>query len=109
MNRLESRLGFPSNPDYQMYADIRISEQGVGLLTDGTISRYSVRGSVDWRLLRMTDNALALSGREQNFTTYSATSTTVATTVAQRDARRRLMVTIADAITTDIIARGDAL
>ena len=109
VNRLESRLGQPVDPDYRVVAEIRIEEEGVGFLPDGSISRYNVLGRVNWRMLRMDDNSLALSGSEQNFTSYSATSTTVATTVAQRDARRRLMVGIADTITLDIIARSDVL
>ena len=109
VNRLEERLGAPVDPDYRIVAEIRIEEEGVGFLPDGTISRYNVLGRVDWRMLRMTDSSLALSGREQNFTSYSATSTTVATIVAQRDARDRWMVSIADTITIDILARSGEL
>ena len=106
VQRLESRLGLPENPDLRLLAEIRIEEEGVGFLPDGTISRYSVLGAVTWKMVRISDNSLVLSGREQSFTSYSATSTTVATTVAERDARRRLMVSIADTITLDILGRS---
>lgn len=109
VRRLESRLGRGEAPEYRLGAAIRISEEAVGFLPDGTISRYNVLGQVEWRLVRLSDMTLTLSGREQSFSSYSATSTTVATTVAQRDARRRLMVAIADRITADILARSDLL
>jgi LPS-assembly lipoprotein len=50
-----------------------------------------------------------MRGSERSFTSYSATSTTVATIFAQRDARRRLMVIIADRILQDIVLRADGL
>src|SRR6056297_2915463 len=103
VRRLEDRLGQAAAADYRLTAGIQIRENAVGFLPDGTISRYSVLGQVDWRLISLADDTLALSGSEKSFTSYSATSTTVATIVAQRDARERLMVSLADRITADIL------
>lgn len=105
--RLEERLGFPEAPDLLLDADIYISEEELGVLPDGSISRYNVVGRVDWTL--SNGSSTVLSGSEQSFTAYSATSTTVATIIAQRDARERLMGLLADRITADILARADAL
>ena len=105
VKRLEDRLGLPQAADMALLADIRITEDSVGFLPDGEISRFNVIGRVDWRLTRVGDGALVASGSERSFTSYSATSTTVATTFAQRDARRRLMVILADRIVTDLLAR----
>ena len=88
-----------------LLADIRITEESVGFLPDGEISRVNVIGRVDWRLTRIGDGSGVASGSERSFTSYSATSTTVATSFAQRDARRRLMVILADRIVTDLLAR----
>lgn len=109
VERLEERLGLPAGADLGLTADIFMSEEAVGFLTDGTISRYNVTGRVDWRLTRLTDGTTVLKGSERSFTTYAATSTTVATITARRDARRRLMVIIADRILQDIVLRADAL
>jgi len=109
VRRLEERLGTPDAPVYQLFGDIRIREEGVGFLPDGTISRFNVLGQVAWRLVRLNDEVLMLSGVEKSFTGYSTTSTTVATTVAQRDARRRLMVILADRIAADILLRSTLL
>lgn len=105
VKRLEDRLGLPQSADFNLHAEIRVTEDAVGFLSDGEISRYNVIGQVDWRLTRGGDGALVAAGRERSFTSYSATSTTVATTFARRDARRRLMVILADRIVTDLIAR----
>ena len=109
VEQLEKRLGQPAAADLALTAGIYISEQALGFLPDGSISRYNVSGRVDWRLTRITDGSLVLSGSERSFTSYSATSTTVATIFAQRDARRRLMVILADRIVQDLLMRADAL
>ncbi len=109
VKRLEERLGQPDSADLGLIADIYITEEAVGFLGDGTISRYSVSGRVDWRITRLDDNAEVMTGSERSFTSYSATSTTVATIVARRDARRRLMVVIADRILQDIVLRSEDL
>ena len=105
VKRLEDRLGQPQGADLALTADIRIAEDAVGFLPDGEISRYNVVGRVDWRLSDVNDGSEVERGSEQSFTSYSATSTTVATTFARRDARRRLMIILADRIVTDLIAR----
>ena len=108
VKRLEDRLGLPQGADMSLVADIRISEQAVGFLPDGEISRFNVVGQVDWRLAQIGGGSEVASGSERSFTSYSATSTTVATSFAQRDARRRLMVILADRIVTDLLGRDIA-
>ncbi|MCV6593062.1 MAG: LPS assembly lipoprotein LptE [Silicimonas sp.] len=105
VRRLEERLGEPTRGDLQLTADIFIGEESLGFLPDGEISRFSVEGRVDW-VIKNADGVEVARGSEGSFTSYSATSTTVATRFAQRDARRRLMVIIADRITTDLLSRG---
>ncbi len=107
VNRLEDRLGAPESPDYTLTANIRIREEAVGRLPDGSISRYNVVGRVPWAL-RRGDEAV-LSGTERSFTSYSATSTTVSTIIAQRAARERLMIIVADRIAATILAKADTL
>ena len=106
VKRLEDRLGLPDAADLSLTTQIRITEEAVGFLPDGEISRFNVIGRVDWQLSEMGDGAGVAAGSERSFTSYSATSTTVATAFAQRDARRRLMVILADRIVTDLLGRG---
>lgn len=106
VNRLKDRLGQPRSADFRLDADIRVTEESVGFLPDGTISRYNVLGRVDWRLARIADGSQVMSGGEKSFTSYSATSTTVSTIFARRDARERLMTILADRIVADMLSRG---
>ena len=105
VRRLEERLGIAEAADLNLQADIRITEDSVGFLPDGEISRFNVVGEVAWQVARVSDGAVVANGTERGFTSYSATSTTVATAFAQRDARRRLMVILADRIASDLMAR----
>ena len=107
VRRLEDRLGQSTGADLTLNAEIRIDEEAVGFLPDGTISRYNVLGQFSWSL--NDGSGPQLSGNEQSFTSYSATSTTVATIVAQRNARERLMIVLADRIVADIMAAADGL
>ncbi|MGI9393376.1 MAG: LPS assembly lipoprotein LptE [Boseongicola sp.] len=107
VQRLEDRLGSTAGGDLMLNAEIRVEEKAVGLLPDGSISRYNVLGQVNWSL--NDGSGPQISGNERSFTSYSATSTTVATIVAQRDARERLMIILADRIVADILAEADAL
>lgn len=106
VRRLEDRLGQPTTADLRLTANIGISEQAVGFLPEGSISRYNVLGRVTWSVTRQRDGKRAGSGSEQAFTSYSATSTTVATIFARRDARERLMIILADRVVASIMA-GD--
>ena len=105
VKRFEDRLGLPEAADLGLTAQIQLREEPLGFLPDGEISRFNVIGQVDWQLERLEDGERIASGSERSFTSYSATSTTVATTFAQRDARRRLMVILADRIVTDLLVR----
>ncbi len=109
VRRFEDRLGQPQGADLKLTADIAISEDSVGFLPNGSISRYNVLGQVRYKLARADDGETVLTGSEQSFTSYSATSTTVATIAARRDARRRLMVILADRIVADILVNADKL
>ncbi len=107
VRRLEDRLGQSGGGDLTLNAEIRLDEEAVGFLPDGSISRYNVLGQVSWSL---NDGAgQRLSGSERSFTSYSATSTTVATIVAQRNAHERLMIVLADRIVADILAGAESL
>ena len=105
VRRLETRLGQPRGADLTLAADIRLVEESLGFLPDGEISRFSVKGRVDWTITDTLGTRVA-NGSESSFTSYSATSTTVATRFARRDARRRLMIILADRITTDLLTRN---
>ena len=103
VRQLETRLGDAQVPEFRLTADIRVRDEGVGIQPDQTITRYQVVGVVNYQLNELGTGDEVAAGSVSNFTSYSATSTTVATTAARRDARDRLMITLADQIVADLV------
>lgn len=104
VRQLERRLGLPQAPVYRLSASIALEEDELGILQDQTITRYNVVGEAAYTLTEISTGIAVTSGVASSFTSYSATGTTVATLSAQRDARERLMVILADQITAELLA-----
>ena len=51
VNELERRLGEPTAPRYRLSADIALAEDGIGITADQEITRFRLRGRVDWELI----------------------------------------------------------
>lgn len=96
--RLEERFGRATNPVYGLSVSIVVTEDGLAINTDNDIERYNVIGKATYVLRNLETDAEIMSGETTNFTGYSATGSTVTTLAAQRDARKRLMVILADQI-----------
>ena len=101
---LERRLGYGERPVYRLGADVRVSEQTLGVTPDQVITRYQLLGQVDYRLIRISDDTRRASGAVSSFASYSATGTPFATRTARRDAVDRLMVNLADKIVSELLA-----
>jgi LPS-assembly lipoprotein len=103
VERLEERLGRPQAAPYRLGYTITTSPIGVGISPENAITRYNLTGSVDWSLTDATGARIA-GGRVDNFTSYSATGSTVAGLAAEEDASFRLMRILADQIVIRLIA-----
>jgi LPS-assembly lipoprotein len=104
VERLEERLGPSDHPHYGLSYKIALKPAGVGITTDNAITRYNLIGVVDWELTDVLTGTHLTKGRAENFTSYSATGSTVAGLAAQEDASQRLMRIIADQIVTQLLA-----
>jgi LPS-assembly lipoprotein len=104
VERLEERLGRPENPKFDLAYTIVTETVGVGITTDNQITRYNLKGVIDYTLTDRASGARVTGGRVQNFTAYSATGSTVAGLAAEEDAAYRLMRILADQITARLIA-----
>ena len=104
VERLEERLGRPENPRYDLTYTIVTENVGVGITTDNQITRYNLKGVIDYSLTDRASGARVTGGRVQNFTAYAATGSTVAGLEAEEDAAYRLMRILADQITAQLIA-----
>jgi LPS-assembly lipoprotein len=104
VERLEERLGPSDQPLYGLEYKITQTPFGVGLTTDNAITRYNLTGTVEWQLTDVITGTRLTGGKAENFTSYSATGSTVAGLAAQEDASLRLMRLLADQIVTQLLA-----
>lgn len=104
VERLEERLGRPKTIRYDLAYTITTEAVGVGITTANEITRYNLKGVVDYTLTDRATGARLTGGRVQSFTAYSATGSTVAGLAAEEDAAFRLMRILADQITARLIA-----
>lgn len=109
VERLEERLGRPDDIRYDLGYRITTEAVGVGITTDNQITRFNLKGVVDWTLTERATGARIAGGRVQNFTAYSATGSTVAGLAAEEDAAFRLMRILADQIVARLIAESARL
>jgi LPS-assembly lipoprotein len=101
---VEARFGRSKDPRYALAYAITTEAVGVGFATDTTITRYNLKGRVDWSLTDTESDTRIAGGTAENFTSWSATSATVAAVAAEQDAAKRLMVILADQIAVEILA-----
>ncbi len=104
VERIEERLGPPDNPKYALTYTIKLNPVGVAVTTDNAITRYNLTAKVAWALSDVITGTRLTGGIATNFTSYSATGSTVAGLAAQEDATLRLMRMIADQIISQLLA-----
>lgn len=107
VRNLEERLGRGNGGDYRLELSLSTRSEGQAITADNEITRYSILGSAGYTLTRIADGTVVASGTETNFTGYSATGSTVETLAGERDAYERLMVILADQITTRLLTTAD--
>ncbi|WP_166418057.1 LPS assembly lipoprotein LptE [Cochlodiniinecator piscidefendens] len=109
VRQLEQRLGQPQAPLYALSYAIELDEDELGINAAQEITRYNVLGTVTFTLREIATDAVVKTGTVSNFTSYSATGTTVSTLTAERDAYARLMIILADQVVTQILASAGEL
>lgn len=102
-NALEDRIGTPDTPIYRLKVSTQVSEDGIAITSDQVTTRFNVIGSANYTLFEIGTETVVTEGKVDNFTSYSATGTTVATPTAERDANDRLMIILADQITARLM------
>lgn len=104
VRRLEERLGQPQATNYALSYTLQLSEDGLAITQSQVTTRYNVLGVADYSVRDLNTGNVVHSGTVNSFTSYSATGTTVSTSTAKRSAYARLMIILADQITTRLIA-----
>ena len=102
VRNLEAQLGTTKSARFSFRYDLKTTEDNIVVSTAQEISRYSLIGELEYSL---TDNNGVILNRQtaKSFTGYSATGTTVATQRAQRDAYDRLMVILAEQVSSALL------
>ena len=104
VQELENRLG-RGPARYGLAFDLTVAEEGLGIARTGDINRFNLVGTVNYTLFEFGTEAVVFENSTSNFTGYSATGDTVQTLAAEQDARERLMVILADQITTELYSQ----
>ncbi len=102
--QLEDRLGRSSAPKYGLTYALDFVEEGMAISSTNITTRFNVVGKATYALVDLETEQVLTSGVVNSFTGYSTTGSTVATLAAERDARERLAVILADQVTTRLIA-----
>ena len=98
---IELQLGQATNQAFTLAFELNVENELVVVSTAQELTRFSVVGNATYTL-RDLNNAVVDTGTVQSFTSYSATGSTLSTDQSERDARRRLMVILADKVVTQI-------
>lgn len=102
--RLEERLGRTPTPSYRLTVDVTSTEEDLAVDSEGVITRFNLIGQAEYVLVKEETGQVVTSGTVSNFTSYSATGTTVSELAAERDAQQRLMVLLADQIVIRLLS-----
>ncbi|MBT0957845.1 hypothetical protein IV417_10625 [Alphaproteobacteria bacterium KMM 3653] len=103
-NRVEDKIGRNEAAPLALAYRIATRADSVAITADQEIQRYNLEGFVEYEVIDRASEEVLSSGTVRNFTSYSATGTTVATLAAERDAYGRLMVILADQLVTRLYA-----
>ncbi|MFY0693284.1 MAG: hypothetical protein JXR14_15335 [Paracoccaceae bacterium] len=109
VSRLEDRLGFGEAARYELRVVLQTDSEGLAITGTNEISRYNLLGTATYLLRDLATNQVVLTDKVNSFTSYSASEQPVATLTAERDAQERLMVALADKITSQLLLNADQL
>ena len=101
--QLIDRLGSARTPRYDLVLDTTEEIEQAAISADGAVFRYRLLGRAAYELRPVTGGAPLAEGAVEEFASYSATLGTVASEAAERDARERLAVLLADQIVTRLL------
>ncbi len=104
VKQLEERLGQPVGPRFGLAIDLRLEEDDLAITQEQEILRYNIIGRANFTIYDLNTKEALYQSAANSFTSYAATGTNVSTAAAEQDAYDRLMVILADQITTRLIA-----
>jgi len=101
---IETRLGRPETPRYELRPEIELRSEGIAIDRSNVAARANLIGTVRYTLTNLETGEVADRGSVTNFTGYSTFDTPIVTRAAARDAMERLMQMLADQMLTRLAA-----
>ncbi len=102
--RLEDRLGRAASPQFALAWTIRTEPSAGGITAAGATTRFTLTGTATYGLTEVATGALRSEGTVEGFTSWFTTGTTISSLASEEDARRRLMILLADRVITRLSA-----
>ncbi len=109
IQQFEQRLGRGEDGPYALGYSYALSGDRMAITADNVTTRYNYIGTVNFVLRDRVTDAILIRGTVEGFTGFSLTGSTSATAAAERDARERLAVLLADKMVTQLIATASNL
>ena len=106
--QLENRLGRAESPQFTLDVALNVASEGLAITQDNAITRYNLAGTATLSLTRISDGKVVLADKLRAYTAYSATASAYATFISERDAKRRIAVSLADQIATRIASSAES-
>ncbi len=105
--QMELRLGRSPDPRYGLAVTLDLRQEGLAITDSNDIERFNLVGEAAFQLREVGTKRVVLADKVNTFTAYSASQQPVATLAAERDARARLMVALADKIVAELLINAD--
>lgn len=106
---LEDRLGRASDPRYDLIYAMELTKLPVAITNSNIARRYNLTGEATYALRDRVTGAVVVSGKAENFNSFSAGGSTVAVQAAERAAEERLVTILADQMVARLIAGAAGL
>lgn len=107
LNRtLEDRLGYPQDPTHRLEIKTNLTERGLAVAQDNSVTRVTIVATADWTLVRNSDAASVASDKVTTQSGYGATTSLFATRQARRDIERRLARDLGERVARNILSNA---
>lgn len=106
---LEDRLGQPKSPDFRLDVSTNVTQEGLAIAQDNSVTRVTLLARASWSLWRTGAGEPVLSDSLTIQSGYNATTSLFATRQARLDIERRLARDLGERISRAILARSQQL
>ena len=106
---LESQLGSPSRPEWELRISVRKREGHHAIQRNNRITRISLRLTAKWAIHRKGRREPVLESRAVSESDYDSTDSLYASLVARDDIERRLARDLGERVALAVLAQADAI